>query len=240
MVASTGLRHRNVRESVPQMPDNRQRTTGSARSALDVPTAPMATSPRELRRSIWREKQLLVIVDAYSKCSDVHICHSTSSAGEIEKLRMSFSSQGLPAVLVTDDSTAFKSPEFQAFMRGNRILHKFSPPLNPASNGQAEAMVKVVKTALAKRTDGSLQTRLSRFLFLYRNTPHTTTGRSPAELLLGRPLRTPLDQLHPDIAAKVARQQYSWKHRADQSASDRQFQFGDRVYVTAITNAVNK
>ena len=89
------------------------------------------------------------------------------------------------------------------------MLYKFSPSLHHVSNGQAEALVKVVKTALAKRTDGSLQTRLSRFLFSYRNAPHTSTSRPPAELLLGRPLRTPLDQLHPDIAAKVARQQYS-------------------------------
>ena len=98
----------------------------------------------------------MVVVDAYSKWCDVHICHSTTSAAAIEKLRRSFSSKGLPAVLVTDNGAAFTSAEFQVFMKGNRILHKFSPPLHPASNGQAEALVKVVKTVLAKRTDGSL------------------------------------------------------------------------------------
>ena len=185
-------------------------------------------------------RQLLVVVDAYSKWCDVHICSSTSAAVAIEKLRISFSSKGLPAVLVSDNGPAFASAEFQAFMKGNLILHKFSPPLHPASNGQAEAMVKVVKTALAHKAEGSLQTRLSRFLFRYRNTPHSTTGRTPAELLMGRHLRTLLDQLHPDLSAKVVRQQQAWTDRSEQSASDRQFTPGDKVYVTAIPNSEEK
>ena len=40
---------------------------------------------------------------------------------------------------------------------------------------------------------GPLQTRVSRFLFNYHTTPHTTTGATPAELLMGRRLRTHLD-----------------------------------------------
>ena len=118
-------------------------------------------------------KQLLVVVDAYSKWCDVHICASASSAAAIEKLRMSFSTHGLPVILVSDNGTAFSSSEFQAFIKENRIVHRFSPPLHPASNGQAEAVVKVVKSGIMQRSDGSLQTRLSRFLFKYRNTRRT-------------------------------------------------------------------
>ena len=39
-------------------------------------------------------------------------------------------------------------------------------------------------------SEGSLETHISRFLFQYRNTPHTTTGVSLAELLLGQRPRT--------------------------------------------------
>ena len=42
-----------------------------------------------------------------------------------------------------------------------------------------------------KRLKGSLEVRLSRFLFKYRVTPQATTGIAPAELLMGRRLRTP-------------------------------------------------
>lgn len=39
--------------------------------------------------------------------------------------------------------------------------------------------------------------RLSRFLFKQHTTPHATVGKSPAELMFGRPLSTPLDRLNP-------------------------------------------
>ena len=185
-------------------------------------------------------RQLLVVVDAYSKWCDVHICSTPSSAAAIEKLRISFSTHGLPVILVSDNGTAFASAEFQAFVKANRILHKFSPPLHPASNGQAEAVVKVVKSGLTQRSDGSLQTRLSRFLFKYRNTPHSTTGRTPAELLLGRPMRSTMDLVHPDLTAKIERHQQTWKDRSDQSACDRQFQVGEGVYVTAIPQSAQR
>ena len=46
---------------------------------------------------------------------------------------------------------------------------------------------------LKKLSSGCLETKLCRFLFQYRITPHTTTGQSPPQLLLGRQLRSHLD-----------------------------------------------
>ena len=112
-----------------------------------------------------------------------------SAAVTIEKLRQTFAAYGLPPVVVSDNATAFTSVEFGTFMKGNGIKHMFSPPRHPASNGQVEALVKVVKNSIRNRT-GSLQTRLSRFLLAYRTTPHSTTGQPPAALLFGRTLHT--------------------------------------------------
>ena len=39
----------------------------------------------------------------------------------------------------------------------------------------------------------TIRDSLSPFLLMYRNTPHSTTGLSPAELLLGRQLWSPLN-----------------------------------------------
>ena len=50
---------------------------------------------------------------------------------------------------------------------------------------------------------GTLSDKIARFLFAYRNTPHSTTGVSPAELLMGRKLRSPLDLLKPDLHFRV-------------------------------------
>ena len=52
-------------------------------------------------------------------------------------------------------------------------------------------------------------------LFRYRNVPHTTTGQSPAVLLLGRRPRCHLYQLRPTLAGRVEGQQLSQKKYHD-------------------------
>ncbi|XP_022786636.1 uncharacterized protein K02A2.6-like [Stylophora pistillata] len=44
---------------------------------------------------------------------------------------------------------------------------------------------------------------LARFLLSYRTTPHTVTGCPPAEILMGRRLRTRLELLRPDLSARM-------------------------------------
>ena len=176
---------------------------------------------------------MLIIVDSYSKWIDVHVTSSTSATVTIDRLRQTFATHGLPLVVVTDNATAFTSSEFGTFMKGNGIKHMFSPPRHPASNGQAEALVKVVKNGIRKRT-GSLHTRLQRFLLAYRSTPHSTTGQSPAELLFSRPLRTRLDLCKPNLRQSVELKQQNWKAAHDRGSVDRQFATGDPVYVCLI------
>ena len=85
----------------------------------------------------------------------------------------------------------------------NGIRHVKTAPYHPSSNGQAERAVQVLKEGLKKFPKGTLETRLARFLFHYRLTPHTTTGISPAELLMGRQLRSHLNLFKPDLASHV-------------------------------------
>lgn len=80
-------------------------------------------------------------------------------------------------------------------------------------------------------SSGSITTRLARVLFTYRITPQSTTGISPAELLLGRRLRTRLDLLRPNTAARVEDKQLQQKARHDITAKHRVFVIGDTVFV---------
>ena len=92
-------------------------------------------------------------------------------------------------------------------MKKNGIKHIKVAPHHPASNGLAERAVRIFKEGFAKMEDGSVQTKLSRFLLSYRTTPHSTTGVPPAELLLKRRLHTHLNQFVPSIADRVRNKQ---------------------------------
>ena len=78
---------------------------------------------------------------------------------------------------------------------------------------------------------GSVESKVSRFLFKYRVTPHCTTGVSPAELMFGRPLRTHLDLLQPKVKNQVMHSQRKQKQYHDEHCKQRQFLEGYSVYV---------
>ena len=140
---------------------------------------------------------------------------SITSAETIEKLKLVFATHGLPCKLVTDNGSSFTSEEFQSFLAQNGIVHVTSAPYHPSSNGLAERAVQTFKQGL-KRTQGtSIQDRLTKFLFNYRITPHTTTGASPASLLMGRRIRSRLDTLFPDITPRVESQQLKQAQQHD-------------------------
>ena len=80
-------------------------------------------------------------------------------------------------------------------------------------------------------TTESLETRISRFLFWYRLTPHSTTGVPPAELLLGRIPCSQLDLLKPQLSSKVQQKQDAQKKNHDVHSKRREFRVGDTVFV---------
>ena len=73
--------------------------------------------------------------------------------------------------------------------------------------------------------------KLAKFLIAYRNTPHSTTGESPAQLLLGRPLRTRLDLVKPNLNRKMVNQQHQQGIKAanEKGRQQRQLVVGDAV-----------
>ena len=180
-------------------------------------------------------KMLLIVIDAHSKWPDVWITNNVSTRTTIDHLRMTFATHGLPEVIVSDNGGCFTSKEFNEFTSSNGIRHVFTPPLHPASNGQAENMVKLVKNGIRKQRPAPLLTKLQRWLFQYRNTPHTTTGKSPAEMLFRRAPRTHLTLLHP--SEERQRQRCS---SAGAGAASRCFRTGDAVYITEVTDSAYK
>ena len=107
--------------------------------------------------------------------------------------------------LVSDNGPPFTSVQFEAFMKSNGILHKRVPPYHPSSNGLAENSVRTVKQALVDKSDKALsvESRIAKFLTTYRSTPHMTTGKTPAELLLKRSPCTHLSLIYPCVEHRM-------------------------------------
>ena len=123
-------------------------------------------------------------------------------------------------------------------MKNNGIKLIFSAPYHPSSNGLAERAVQTVKQGLRQMQGPKLiQDKLSKFLFNYRITPHTTTGVPPCELLMNRRLRSRFDLLRPDniLAQRVENKQQSQKLAHDIHKPHREFKVGDTVYVQDFT-----
>lgn len=138
------------------------------------------------------DNYLLVIIDAFSKWAEVHVTKSTTSAETIRRLRRTFSQEGIPATLVSDNGPQFTSKEMEGWLRGIGCRHVLTPPYHPRSNGLAERFVRDLKNHLraSGKAEDDLQTSVDRFLLQYRNSQHSTTGKAPSELMRGHFLRT--------------------------------------------------
>ena len=108
------------------------------------------------------------------------------------------------------------------------------------TNGLAERAVQTFKSFLKKTPDGTLEDRLSKFLLNYRLTPHSTTGITPAELLLGRRPRSILDLVQPDLAKHVRLQQEHQKRNRDRHSKPRTFSVSDPVYLCDLPSNGNR
>ena len=175
------------------------------------------------------DHMFLIVVDAFSKWLEVvPVKHATSSV-TIDKLRGICSTHGLPDTIVTDNAAVFTSTEMKEFFSQNGIKHITSAPYHPASNGLAERAVQTFKSALKRLKGGSLETRIQRFLFDYRITPHSTTGISPANLLMNRQPKSRLDLALPNLTKHVTDMQDKQKQQHDQHARFKLFNPGDKV-----------
>ena len=172
----------------------------------------------------------LVIVDAYSKWIDVYPMNSIDAPTTIRKLRNCFATHGLPLSIVSDNGPTFTSQEFRCWLEHNGIRHVRSAPYHPASNGLAERAVQTVKNGVRKQMQGDLQTRLDRFLFVYRNTPHSITEVAPSELLRSAAPRTHLDLIRPQLKERVLVKQEVQKDRYDGRKAPRDYSPGTEVY----------
>ena len=173
-------------------------------------------------------KYFLVVVDSFTKFLDVHVTNSMTSTVTIDLLRKSFCNFGLPDVIVSDNAPYFVSQEMQQFLKKNGIKHVTPAPYHPSSNGLAERAVRTLKEGLRKFVQGNINTRICRFLYNQRKTVHTTTGKSPAELMFHRNFRVTIESVKQERRDTESLTQIGDRAFDDES---KLFKVGDAVFV---------
>jgi len=146
----------------------------------------------------------LVYVDRYSGWPCVAGWNKDPTAREVIQVMQGFFADfGVPVRVKSDGGPQFKSREYQDFLKNWGSEAQLTSPHNPQANGHAEACVKAMKSLVKKTSPGR---RLDRSSFLqgileWRNTPKQC-GLSPAQMLMGRMLRSTLPCISPLLDPK--------------------------------------
>ncbi|XP_030204757.1 uncharacterized protein K02A2.6-like [Gadus morhua] len=128
-------------------------------------------------------KTYLLVVDYLSRYVELALLTHTKCNDVINHLKSMFARHGIPEVLMSDNGPQFSGQAFASFASAYGFKHLTSSPKFPQSNGEAERAVQTIKGLLKKATDPYMA------LLAYRATP-LQNGYSPAQLLMGRRLRT--------------------------------------------------
>ena len=105
----------------------------------------------------------------------------------IDKLKSIFARHGIPETLVTDNGTNYSSELFREFAENWGINHVTVSPRYPKANGLAEKYCGIAKKLMRKALEMKADPHIA--IMNYRDTP-IVDGKSPAELLMGRKIRT--------------------------------------------------
>ena len=191
----------------------------------------------------YKGKQLLIMVDAYSKYIWVSVMNNDTTA--LKTLAVLYGwfcdRPGFPTTIVSDNGPQFTSKEFAGKMAKWGIKHVLTPPYHPASNGLAEKAVGTIKSHLKKMdspaTPIELYVDIQATLRVYRSSPQLSTGQTPFDLISKAPVPRLFTQL------QSSQQQIQEKNRAsvpkDKVRRARDFQPGDSVLVYDTQTRVN-
>ena len=108
-----------------------------------------------------------------------------------------FNTHGLPVSIQTDNAMNFNSSELNDYFAEMGIEHRNTTPLWPQPNGEVEVKNKGImkRVRIAFSQNKNWKQELKSYFLIYRSSPHSITGVSPAELLFKRKIRTKLPEL---------------------------------------------
>lgn len=211
-------------------------------------------------------RYILTLICPATKFPEAVPLKEQSSVEIVDALLSVFSRVGFPSELQSDQGSVFTSALTTTFLErcGIRIIH--SSVRHPQSNSVEawHSVLKRVLRALCYENRKDWEACLPATMFALRSVPHEATGFSPAELVYGRSLRTPLRMLRESwegrgedptvieyvlgllgrlqtcrelVEANMTMAQLKAKRLYDKNARQRSFSEGDQVMLLASSKA---
>ena len=192
--------------------------------------------------STRKRKWVLVMMDVATRWVEVDLVTSLSSRTTAKCIRDSwFCRYGPPDAVLTDNGTSFKGSPIRKLMKNWLVVHHFTSPYHPQANPVERTHSDLKRLLRAALEEGwGWEDQLQESAFCLRNRVCSSLGVSPSELVLGMPLRMPLDlsltRPDSDIAwesaserDRVSRERRKQKY--DRSHREVTYNPGDLVYV---------
>lgn len=134
---------------------------------------------------------ILVIIDYFSRYISLEVMTHITAKETIKRLDKIFGLWGLPRTITLDNAKQFVSVDFEQYCRTKRIHLNHTSPYWPQANGEVERQNRSLlkRFKIANALYGDWKAEMAQFLEMYNNTPHSTTGKAPSELLQNRKLR---------------------------------------------------
>lgn len=220
---------------------------------VSAPDAPEPMKRKQLPSEPWQHvamdflgplpsgHNLLVVVDYYSRYFEIEIMKKIDSTETIKRLTPMFARFGLPLTITADNGRQFVSEEFRGFCDSNNIKLISTIPYWPQKNGEVERQNRSILKwlTISQNTGRNWISDLHEYLLMYRSTQHSTTLKTPSEMMFGRNIRDKLPSiLNPlEIDEETADRDKEKKEKervyadAKRKAKENEIGMGDEVLV---------
>lgn len=224
-----------------------------------APAAPVPMKRRELPSEPWQHlamdflgplpsgHNLLVLVDYYSRYIEVDVMTNIDSKETIKRISAVFARFGLPISLTADNGRQLISDEFRSFCEENNIQLISTIPYWPQMNGEVERQNRSIlkRLIISQSAKSDWRQDLNKYLLMYRSTPHSTTQKTPAEMLFGRNIRDKVPgiyrpmEIDEETADKDKKKKEKERQYADErrNAKESNIQTGDSVLIKRMKKA---
>lgn len=191
----------------PRMDEEVRRKVLSCRGCtlVSIPEKPEPMIRKELPDEAWSDiavdflgpmptgEHLMVIIDYYSRYMEIEIMPTITATETVKRWDRIFTRLGYPRTILMDNGRQFVSKAVEEYCHLNGIKKMHTTPYWPQANGEVERQNRSIlkRLRISHALYGDWKHDLNCFLQMYYSTPHTTTGKTPSELM-GRQIRTKL------------------------------------------------